>query len=137
MMGGSQQGKTTQSTNRSKREPYRKWASIPREEEKEERTPETPKGDYHSPSSDGSLSPRRKKQRSDDSLQGGFRKIRASTYEGEVNTWGKDQEWMLGMSKYFQVHNYSSEMKARLAIYNINGKATTWRRDLKPPRKMS
>ena len=34
MMGGSPQAKPTQSTNSSKREPYHKWASIPREGEK-------------------------------------------------------------------------------------------------------
>ena len=34
MMGGSLQGKPTQSTNRSKREPYHEWASNPREAEK-------------------------------------------------------------------------------------------------------
>ena len=32
MMGGILQGNPTQSTNRSKREPYHKWTSIPREE---------------------------------------------------------------------------------------------------------
>ena len=67
-MGGSPQGNPTQSTNRSKREPYHKWASIPREEEKEEHTLDALKGDHHSPSSDDSLSPQRKKQRSNDSL---------------------------------------------------------------------
>ena len=90
MTGGSPQGKPTQSTNSSKREPYHKWASIPREEGKEERTPEAPKGDHHSPSIEDSLSPHRKKQRSNDSIQGEFRKIRAPTYEGEVNTREKD-----------------------------------------------
>ena len=68
MMGGIPQGKPTQSTNSSKREPYHKRANGPREGEKEEQTPEAPKGDHHSPSSDDSLSPRRKKQRSDDRL---------------------------------------------------------------------
>ena len=57
MTRGSPEGKPTQSTNRSKRETYHKRANIPREEEKEERTPEAPKGDHHSPSSDDSLSP--------------------------------------------------------------------------------
>ena len=61
--------------------------------------------------------------------------IRAPTYEGEVNTRERDKEWLLGMIKYFQVHNYSSEMKARLAIYNLNGKATRWWRDLKHTKK--
>ena len=101
MTGGSLQGKPTQSKKGSKREPYHKWASSPREEEKEEHTPEALKGDHHSPSSDDSLSPRRNKQRSNDSLQGEFRKIRALTYEGEVNTREKVEEWLLGMRKYF------------------------------------
>ena len=30
------------------------------------------------------------------------------------------------MSKYFQVHNYSSVMQAMLAMYNLNGKAARW-----------
>ena len=68
MMGGISQGKLTQSTNSSKREPYHKWASIPRVGEKEDRTPKAPKGDHHSPSSDDSLSPRIKKQRINESL---------------------------------------------------------------------
>ena len=68
------QGKPTQSTNSSKREPYPKRVNSPRGEGKEECTPEAPKGDHHSRSSGDSLSPRRKKQRSDDSLQGGVSK---------------------------------------------------------------
>ena len=47
----------------------------------------------------------------------------------------KDEEWMLGMSKYFRVHNYSSEIKARLAIYNLNGKEARLWRDLNNTRK--
>ena len=72
MTGGSPQGKPTPSTNSSKREPYPKWAIIPRGEEKEEYTLEAAKGDHHSPSSGDSLSPRREKQRSYDSIQGDF-----------------------------------------------------------------
>ena len=101
MTGGSLQGKLSESTNRSKREPYYKRASSSREEEKEERTPEAPKGDHHSPSNDDSLSLGKRKQISDDNLQGEFRKIRSPTYEGEVNLGIKDKEWLLGMSKYF------------------------------------
>jgi len=68
-------------------------------------------------------------------FRGEFRKIRAPTYEGEVNMGEKDEEWFLGMSKYFQVHNYSSVMQARLAIYNLNGKAARWWWDLKQTKK--
>ena len=47
----------------------------------------------------------------------------------------KAEEWLLDMSKYFQVHSYSSEMKAWLAIYNLNGKVARWWRDLKHTKK--
>ena len=47
----------------------------------------------------------------------------------------KDKEWFLGMSKYFQVHNYSSVMQAKIAIYNLNGKAEWWWWDLKHTKK--
>ena len=43
MIGGSPQGKPTESINSSKREPYPKWASGPRGEGKEECTREAPK----------------------------------------------------------------------------------------------
>ena len=92
MMGGIPQGKTTKSTNKSKREPYHERANIPREAEKEG-TPEATKEDHHSPASDDSLSPWRKRQRSDDSLQGEFQKIIALTYEGELNMGEKEEEW--------------------------------------------
>ena len=61
MMGGSPQGKPTHSTKNSKREPHHKWDSSPREEEKEEHTPEATEGDHHSPSSDDSLTPCKKR----------------------------------------------------------------------------
>ena len=68
---GACKGKPTQSTNKSKRELYHEQAGSPREAEKEG-TPEATKGDHHNPASDDSLSPQRKRQRSDDILQGEF-----------------------------------------------------------------
>ena len=70
MMGGSLQGKPTHSPNLFKKEPYPKWFSIPREDGKEEHTPEPLEREYHSTSSEDSLSLYRRKQRSDDNLQG-------------------------------------------------------------------
>ena len=52
-----------------------------------------------------------------------------------MTTVEKDEEWILGMSKYFRVHNYSSEIKSHLAIYNLNDKATRWWRDLQHTEK--
>ena len=92
--------------------------------------PEPPEERYHNPSSDNFISQCRKKQRSDENLEGEFRKIRAPSYEGEVNMGEKDEECLLGMRKYFRVHNYSSEMKDWLSIYNLNEKEVRWWRDL-------
>jgi hypothetical protein len=42
-----------------------------------------------------------------DSLQGELRKIKPPSFDGE-NKKGEDVEaWLLGMRKYFQLHNYS------------------------------
>ena len=84
-----------------KKESCDKRASIPREEGKEQHILEPPEGDYHSPSSDDSLSRCRKKQRNYGNLQGEFRKIKSPTYEGEMNIREKAKEWLLGMRKYF------------------------------------
>jgi hypothetical protein len=37
----------------------------------------------------------------------------------------------LDIKKYFQIYNYSSNMKVRMAIYNLKGKASIWWQDLK------
>ena len=35
------------------------------------------------------------------------------------------------MKKYFQIYNYSNQLKARMAIYNLSGKDDIWWQDLK------
>ena len=35
------------------------------------------------------------------------------------------------MKKYFQIYNYSNQLKARMAIYSLTGKADIWWQDLK------
>jgi len=35
---------------------------------------------------------------------------------------------LLGMGKYFHIHNYSSNLEARIDIYHIQGKNSTWGR---------
>ena len=134
-MGGILHGKPTHSTNMLKKYFYHKWARRLKEEGKEEHAPEPPERYYHNLSSDNYLSPCRKKQRNDENLQGEFRKIKSPTYEIEMNTREKAKEWLIGMRKYFRVHNYSREMKAHLSIYNLNGKAARWWRDLKHTKK--
>jgi hypothetical protein len=35
------------------------------------------------------------------------------------------------IKKYFQIYNYSNNMKVRMAIYNLKGKGNIWWQDLK------
>ena len=52
-----------------------------------------------------------------------------------MNTKEQAEEWLVIMSKYLRVHNYSPEMKSHLDIYNLNGKVAIWWRDLKHSKK--
>jgi hypothetical protein len=38
---------------------------------------------------------------------------------------------LLGLNNYFRVHDYSENLKARIAIFNMNGKAFVWWEDLR------
>jgi hypothetical protein len=61
-----------------------------------------------------------------DSLQGEIRKLKTPTFDGE-NKRGNDVEtWLLGIKKYFQLHSYSSNLEAKVAIYHLHGKASMW-----------
>ena len=52
------------------------------------------------------------------------KKIKPPSYDGEKE---EDAEaWLLNMIKYFQIYEYESNLKARLAVYQLQGKATLW-----------
>jgi hypothetical protein len=68
---------------------------------------------------------------SSNSLQGKLRKIKPPSFDGE-NKKGEDAEaWLLGMRKYFQLHNYSSNAEARIASYHLQGNEFMWLDHLK------
>ena len=61
-----------------------------------------------------------------DELQGEHRKIKPPTFDGE-NKKGEDVEaWLFGMKKYIQLHNYYSNMEAKIEIYNLKWKNSMW-----------
>ena len=60
IMRGIPHGKPTHSTNKTKENGHHKWGKNPREWGKKEHTLELPEREYHSISSDNSLSPCRK-----------------------------------------------------------------------------
>jgi hypothetical protein len=69
-----------------------------------------------------------------DHLEGEFKKIKPAIFDGESRTGEEPEAWLLDIKKYFQIYNYSSNMKVRMAIYNIKGKASIWWQDLKLPK---
>jgi len=38
--------------------------------------------------------------------------------------------WILGMNKLFELHDYTYNMKARIAIFSLKGKADIWWEDV-------
>jgi hypothetical protein len=53
-------------------------------------------------------------------------KIKPPTFDGEHKKDEDAETWLLGMRKYFQLHNYSSHAEGRISIYQLKGKASMW-----------
>ena len=73
-------------------------------------------------------SPMRYKKRrfTQDELVGELRRIKPPNFDGEAKQ-GEDVEaWLLVLRKLFQLHQYTPNMEARVAIYHLQGKATIW-----------
>jgi hypothetical protein len=66
-----------------------------------------------------------------DDLQGEIRKIKPPTFDGDHKKDEDAEAWLLGMRKYFQLHNYSSNVEAIIATYHLQGKASMWWDQLK------
>jgi hypothetical protein len=71
--------------------------------------------------------PTRKNKRSGvDELKGQMNKIKSQTFDGEQKKEEVVGTWLLGMRKYFQLHNYSSYAEGRIAMYQLKGKESIW-----------
>ena len=46
------------------------------------------------------------------------------------------EAWLINMNKYFQVYEYNSNLKVRLAIYQLREKATLWWEEVKNVRSI-
>jgi hypothetical protein len=65
-----------------------------------------------------------RKRKQVDHLEREFKKIKPSTFDGESKTGEEVEAWMLDTKKYLQIYDYSSNMKVRMAIYNLKGRAS-------------
>jgi hypothetical protein len=61
-----------------------------------------------------------------DELQGEMNKIIPPTFDGEHKKDEDGETWMLGMRKYFQLHNYLSHAEGIISIYQLKGKVSVW-----------
>jgi len=66
-----------------------------------------------------------------DSLQGELKKIKPPSFDGE-NKKGEDvRVCLLRMRTYFQLHDYSLNVEAKITVYHLKGKALMWWDQLK------
>jgi hypothetical protein len=65
------------------------------------------------------------------SLQGQLRKIKPPSFDGERESEDDVEACFLRLMRYFQLHNYSSNLKSIISTYHLHGKATMWWDQLK------
>ena len=66
-----------------------------------------------------------------------FRKARPPTFNGEIKNDQEVEAWLLGMRKIFQVQDYSGNMKARVAIFNLTRRASIWWENFRKVKKIN
>ena len=88
---------------------------------------------YHttSDSSDDDLYDKKRKYKPYEEISWEFKNIKPLTFNGEAEKGEEAESQLSGMKKYFHIYNYSNQLKARMAIYNLLGKADIWWQDLK------
>lgn len=59
------------------------------------------------------------------------------SFSGEVKSGQEAEAWLLGIRKYFQVSYYPGNMKAGVAIFNLNGRASIWWDHLRQVKKIN
>ena len=52
-------------------------------------------------------------------------------FNGEIGKGEEVEACLSEMKKYFQIDNYSNELKAKMVIYNLMGKEYMWWQDIK------
>ena len=86
---------------------------------------------YTSDSSKDNHHTRKRKFKPYEEISGEFKKIKPPTFNGETKKGEEVESWLSRMKKYFQIYNYSNQLKSRMAIYILTGKADIWWQDLK------
>ena len=61
-----------------------------------------------------------------DELVGELRRIKPPTFDGEVKQGEDAESWLLGLRNFFQLHQYTPNMEARVDMYHLQGKEYIW-----------
>jgi len=51
-----------------------------------------------------------------------FKKVKPPTFDGDLKKPEDAEAWLLGMNKFFELHEYTENMKAKIVIFNLKGK---------------
>lgn len=60
-----------------------------------------------------------------------FKKAKPPNFDGDVKKLKDSKAWILGMNKFFKSHEYTNNLKAKIAFFNLKGKADIWWEDVK------
>ena len=60
-----------------------------------------------------------------------FKREKPPTFDGDVNKSEDAKAWILRMNKFFELHEYAKNMKAKITIFNLKGKTYIWWEDVK------
>ena len=60
-----------------------------------------------------------------------FKKAKPPTSDGYLKKPEDAKASILGMKKFFELHNYTNNMKDRVAIFSLRGKSNIWGEDVK------
>ena len=77
---------------------------------------------YCNDNSEDNYHSRKKKFKPYKEISREFKNIKPPTSNGETEKGKEDKAWLFGMKKYFQIYNYSNQLKSRMDIYNLIGK---------------
>jgi hypothetical protein len=67
---------------------------------------------------------RNQKRRLKSNILRELKKLKPPPFDGEHGK-GEDVEaWLLGMRKYFQLHDYSSNLEEKVSIHHLQGKTS-------------
>lgn len=59
-------------------------------------------------------------------LSNEFKKSKPPTFDGDLNKPEDEEAWFHGMKKFFELHDYTKNMKVMLAIFSLKGKVYIW-----------